>query len=88
MSSLLVGIPNATDDDSKFRVSCGAVRLVGYKQSGESREYTNYNPIGTLEDASVLLRNKPDDPALCTVRHEILTLANISDLTPPRSMHS
>jgi hypothetical protein len=52
----------AGDEDNKVRVSCGAVRLVGWKDQGGDRTYINYTPIGTLENANVIFRNKPDDP--------------------------
>jgi hypothetical protein len=55
---------NGSDEDSKVRVSPLAVRLVGWQQKGDTKVYVNYNPIGTLEGASVLLRNKPDDPLI------------------------
>ncbi|HEX3357056.1 MAG TPA: CvpA family protein [Tepidisphaeraceae bacterium] len=53
---------DAGDEDNKVRVSCGAVHLVGWKDQGGTRAYTDYNPLGTLENANVLFRNKPDDP--------------------------
>ena len=55
---------NAADDDGKIRVSPMSVRLVGWKDNGGVKSYSNYYPIGTLENAAVLLRNKPDDPLI------------------------
>lgn len=43
----------ADDKDDLVRVSPGSVRLVA--------NGVNYTPIGTLQDASMLLANKPDD---------------------------
>jgi hypothetical protein len=56
---------SATDDDNKVRFSCASTRLVGWNDSSGTKVYTDYTPIGTLEDAYVLYRNKPDDPLVC-----------------------
>ena len=55
---------NATDEDGKARVSPLSVRLVGWKDEGGAKVYSNFNPIGTLEDTAALYRNKPDDPLI------------------------
>jgi len=52
---------NATDEDGKVRVSPMSVRLVGWTDKGGAKEFSDYYAIGTLEQASTLLRNKPDD---------------------------
>jgi hypothetical protein len=55
---------SASDDDGKVRVSPLSVRLVGWQDQNGTRQYANYNPVGTLEEATVLFRNKPDDPLI------------------------
>ncbi|MCC7350813.1 MAG: CvpA family protein [Phycisphaerales bacterium] len=53
---------NATDKDKIFRFSPGAVRLVA---NGK-----NYHPIGTLENANLLINNRIDDPLFVSITGE------------------
>ena len=55
---------NATDDDGKVRFSPMSIHLVGWTDDGGAKSFSDYYPIGTLEDGYALLRNKPDDPLI------------------------
>ncbi|MCC6422864.1 MAG: hypothetical protein IT447_05245 [Phycisphaerales bacterium] len=68
---------NATDKDKIFRFSPGAVRLVA---NGK-----NYHPIGTLENANLLINNRVDDPLFVSITGEdmgadLVFLVNESDV--------
>ncbi len=45
-----------------FRFSTGAVELIGGSGEGESREWTSYFPIGTLDNGNLLFASNPEDP--------------------------
>lgn len=53
---------NATDKDKIFRFSPGAVRLVA---NGK-----NYHPIGTLDNANLLMNSRVDDPLFVPITGE------------------
>jgi hypothetical protein len=51
----------AADTDSLLRLSPGSVRIVA-PADADATHYTDYYPIGTLQDAQTLYLNKLDDP--------------------------
>lgn len=74
---------NASDDDKMMRISPGAVRLLGVKDDGGAKLYTNYHPLGTA-DGTTLYRNRPDDPIVVNLAGEgvvdFVFLVNRSDV--------
>jgi hypothetical protein len=70
----------AADGDRLFRLSPGSARLVvnTAKPGSGEEDYENLYPVGTLQDASLLFLNKPDDFIFLEADHGVDLVYRVS----------